>query len=73
MNLEGVVEVEQVFTFVVGNTTVDHRLLRGVHNDERQLYREAGMVTTTSSLILFATSQLTATIRDTFDSVHVVK
>ena len=69
MNLEGVVEVEQVFTFVVGNTTVDHRLLRGVHNDERQLYRKAGMVTTTSSLILFATSQLTATIRDTFDSV----
>ena len=71
MNLEGVVEVEQVFTFVVGNTTVDHRLLRGVHNDERQLYREAGMVKTTSSLILYATSQLTATIRDTFDSVHV--
>ena len=71
MNLEGVVEVEQVFTFVVGNTTVDHRLLRGVHNDERQLYREAGMVKATSSLILCATSQLTATIRDTFDSVHV--
>ena len=73
MNLEGVVEVEQVFTFVVGNTTVDHRLLRGVHNDERQLYREAGMVTTThlSFCLLLRYSQLQS--ETLFDSVHVVK
>ena len=72
MNLEGVVEVEQVFTFVVGNTTVDHRLLRGVHNDERQLYREAGMVTTTHlpfCLLLHSSQQPT----ETLDSVHVVE
>ena len=72
MNLEGVVEVEQVFTFVVGNTTVDHRLLRGVHNDERQLYREAGMVTTTHlpfCLLLHNSQQQT----ETLDSVHVVE
>ncbi len=40
MDFKRVVEVEEVLHLVVGDAAIDHRLLAGVDDDERQLRAE---------------------------------